>query len=139
MEEEEKEENSSADDFEEEPHLDDDADEQDSNDGEEQLETEEGDDIGDNYDDYGLSSYDDPTDVSFSSSVSSCPDVEFVTKVTKDIGVIYFWPGVRFLRVNSKNYPFCTIFLGKIEKFGDLTGFTPDLANSTSPPVHLRS
>ena len=68
MEEEEKEENS-LEDFVEVSHLDDDAEEQDSDNGEEQLETEEGDDIGDNYDDYGLSSYDDPTDVS---SVSSC-------------------------------------------------------------------
>ena len=99
MEEEEKEENLSEDDFEEEPHLDDDADEQDSDDGEEQLETEEGDDIGDNYDDYGLSSYDDPTDVSSSSSVSSCPDVEFVTKVTNLICVIYFWARVKFSRI----------------------------------------
>ena len=140
MEEEEKEENSSADDFEEEPHLDDGADEQDSDDGEEQLESEEGDDIGDNYDDYGLSSYDDPTDVSSSSSVSSCPDVEFVTKITHDIlCVIYFWAGVKFSRINSKNYPFCEIFSGKISFFEKLTGFTPDLANSTSPPVHLPS
>ena len=66
---EEKEENLSEENFEEVSHLDDDAEEQDSDDGEEQLETEEGDDLGDNYDDYGLSSYDDATDVS---SVSSC-------------------------------------------------------------------
>ena len=37
--------------------------------------------------------------------VSADSDVEFVTKVTNDICVKYFWAQEKFSRINGKNYP----------------------------------
>ena len=42
--------------------------------------------------------------------LSDCVDVEFVTKVTNDNCVKYFWARVRLSRTNAKNYPFCDIW-----------------------------